>query len=161
MLFLWCSVLQTWKIKNLRHRVMTWTSIWSEPVQNVRKQKFSYANYFCICHFPAFISFSFLSPLPPQENYHKVFWRQLIWKGSQGHSTQKPTLMRFPDRFLPNLGHLHTGNFTGIQTGITWIQNLHHENWDRTWMYWPSTAFDQTLSARILWLYLKKKKKIR
>lgn len=144
---------------------MTRTLIWSESVWKVGK-KFTYANYLCICYFSAFFfsflfgafvfvvwvfflfcfSFSFFRPVLGK-GYHKVFWGQFIWKGSHGHNT-KVCSNEISSSNFPNLGHLHIGNFTGIQTGVNWIQNLHHETWDTSWTYWPYAAFVQTLSAR-------------
>lgn len=77
-----------------------------------------------------------------------MFWRQLIWKGSQGLNI-KAWSNEISSPILPNIGHLHIGNFAGIQTVVSWIQNLCNETWDTTWKNWAYTAFNQTLSARI------------
>lgn len=77
-----------------------------------------------------------------------MFWRQLIWKGSQGQNI-KACSNEISSSIFPNLGHLHIGNFAGIQIVVNWIQNLCNVTWDTSWINWPYTAFDRTSSARI------------
>lgn len=130
---------------------ITQTLIWSKPVQEVGKYSLN-ANYFCICHSPAFF------PFPPflRKGKNRIP-RELPWsilktaylEGKSGTQHIKACSNEISSPILPNLGHLHIGNFTGIQTRVNWVQNFCNETWDTSWTHWPCTALDHSSSARI------------